>query len=273
MVRLRIFIALLAIAANAARRSGTVSAFSQLRLELCSALDYAASQEAFFDTQQVTTAPTNMFIEEFSSAVDNTYMPVIHGFAQTAGPWLPYTATYNVISPLYFSDGTINGPNNTVVATPAPVGTYIDMYDLWAGNPEPTTDPHPGAASGDVYVTGQSSFEQGYGVSLYDTHEMEKDLYFGSGNTYGEYGFAFDIVVHFADGVTLTSPTLVNVFATSDPMWGDFADHASYQQQDATSMAIYNAVTAVATPEPSSLALAAIGAATLGLLCRRRRHC
>ena len=68
------------------------------------------------------------------------------------------------------------------VATTAPVGTYIDMYDLWAGNPEPTTEPHPGAAFGDVYITGQKSFYTGYGVSLYDAHEMEKDLYIGEGS-------------------------------------------------------------------------------------------
>ncbi|HTU26846.1 MAG TPA: PEP-CTERM sorting domain-containing protein [Pirellulales bacterium] len=276
---LRSVIALVAISANAAIAFGHGFSLSVNYNNSFTPVSLtAASQEGFFDTQQVTAAPTNMFIEEFSSAETGsagTYMPVIHGFVQTAGPWLPYTATYNVISPLYFSDGTINGPHNTVVATEAPVGTYIDMYDLWAGNPEPTLDPHPGAAFGDVYITGQSSFEAGYGVSLYDTHEMEKDLYIGSGDAYGEYGFAFDIVVHFSDGVTLASAPLVNVFATSDPNYGDFAENASYQQQDAASEAIYQAVMAAAAPEPSSLSLVAIAAGLLGL--RRwlngRSHC
>ena len=85
------------------------------------------------------------------------------------------------------------------------------------------TEPHPGAAFGDVYINGQTSSYTGYGVSLYDAHEMEKDLYIGSGPTYGEYGFAYDVVVHFSDGVTLTSGPLVNVFAISDPNYGDFA--------------------------------------------------
>ena len=176
-------------------------------------------------------------------------MPVIHGFAQTAGPFLPYTATYNVISPLYFSNGA--GQCARTIRSwrrPRPAGTYIDMYDLWAGNPEPVADPHPGAAFGDVYITGQSSFEAGYGVSLYDTHEMEKDLYIGSGPTYGEYGFAFDIVVHFADGVTLTSGPLVNVFAISDPNYGNFAAKCAVPAAGRRDAGHLHAVTAVPTP-------------------------
>ncbi len=135
------------------------------------------------------------------------------------------------------------------------------MYDLWAGNPQPVTNPHPGAAFGTATITGQSSFEAGYGVSLYDTHEMEKDLYVGSGPTYGEYGFAFDITVHFSDGVTLTTEPLVDIFAIADPSYGNFALNAPSAVQDAATLAIYNAATGV--PEPSSLLLAALG----GLAC------
>ena len=83
-----------------------------------------------------------------------------------------------------------------------------------------------------------------FGVSLYDTHEMEKDLYIGSGATYGEYGFAFNVTVHFSDGVTLNTGPLVDVFAISDPNYFDFADNASIALQDSATQAIYNAANA-----------------------------
>ena len=35
------------------------------------------------------------------------------------------------------------------------------------------------------------------------------------------------MVVHFSDGVTLTSGPLVDVFAISDPNYGDFADECA----------------------------------------------
>jgi hypothetical protein len=237
----------------------------------------AASQSAFLDQQEFTPGPSNLFLEAFSSTpnsnANGTFYSVIHGFAQTAGPWLPYTASFNVISPLFFSSGIGTGPGGTApFAVPAVPGTYIDVWDLWAGNPEPTVSPHPGASFGDVYVNGSTSFYPGFGVSLYDTHELEKDLYIGSGPANGEYGFAFDVVVHFSDGITLTSSPLVDVFAISDPNYGDFADNASVALQDKATMAIYDAVTAV--PEPSSVVMLAIGAAGLtvhGL--RRHRRC
>ena len=62
-------------------------------------------------------------------------------------------------------------------AVPATDGTYLHIYDRYAGNPDPVTDPHPGASSGDIYVNGSTSFYSGFGVSLYDFHELEKDLY------------------------------------------------------------------------------------------------
>ncbi len=191
------------------------------------------------------------------------------GFTQTAGPWLPYTATFNIISPLYYSDGT-GGP-----AVPATTGTYLHIYDRYAGNPDPVTDPHPGASSGDIYVNGSTSFYSGFGVSLYDFHELEKDLYIapGSTQTYGEYGFAFDVIVHFTDGVTLNEGPLVDMFATdttTDPdNPGGFATFASDSQQDVATQAVYNAV--MAAPEPSSLVLAALGAAALAICGWRRR--
>ncbi|HEY4313433.1 MAG TPA: dockerin type I domain-containing protein [Pirellulales bacterium] len=198
----------------------------------------AASQSAYFDDQNVTAAPSNLFLEQFSgtpfSDSSGTYYSVIHGFAQTAGPWPSYTATYNVLSPLYFADGS------SVTAATAPAGTYLDVWDRWAGD----TVGHPGAALGDVFVNGKTSFYQGYGVSLFDAHELEKDLYIGSGPTNGEYAFAFNITVHFANGITLTTSPLVDVFATSDPNTGAFATNASVAQQDNATAALYRAAMA-----------------------------
>ena len=193
------------------------------------------SQSAYFDNQDVTEAPGNLFLEQFSSTPFATsggrFYSAIHGFAQTAGPWPAYTATYNVLTPLYFADGT------GVTARPAPAGTYVDIYDAWAGD----DSGHPGAALGDVFVNGKTSFYQGYGVSLYDTHELEKDLYIGSGPQFGEYGFAFNVTVHFANGTTLVSGPMIDVFAMSDPTYGNFALNASITQQDNATAAIYRA--------------------------------
>jgi hypothetical protein len=201
-----------------------------------------SSQNPFLDQSHVTESPSNLFLEEFGgtpfSDVGGTYYSTIHGFAQTAGPWPPFTATFSVVSPLYFADGT------SVAATPAQDGTYIDIFDLWAGNPQPTTNPHPGAAFGDVFVNGTTSYYPGFGVSLFDAHELEKDLYIGAGATYGAYGFAYVVTAHFANGTTLTSPVLVDVFAMSDPATGDFAANASIAQQDAATTALYKAAMA-----------------------------
>lgn len=193
------------------------------------------SQSAYFDNQDVTEAPGNLFLEQFSSTPfsfgNSSFYSATHGFAQTAGPWPAYTATYNVLTPLYFADGT------GVAAQMAPAGTYVDIFDAWAGD----NSGHPGAALGDVFVDGKTSFYQGYGVSLYDTHELEKDLYLGSGPGYGEYGFAFNITVHFANGTTLVSGPMIDVFAMSDPTHGNFALNASVTQQDNATAAIYRA--------------------------------
>ena len=120
-------------------------------------------------------------------------------------------------------------------------------------------------------MNGNTPFYSGFGVSLYDHHELEKDLYLApsSTQTYGEYGFAFDVTVHFANGTTLTSAPMVDVFALSDPNLGDFADNAPLAQQDIATLGIYNA--AVGVPEPSSLVLAGVAVALLSLAYRRNR--
>ena len=192
----------------------------------------SASQNAFYDLDGVTPAPSNLFMESFSGTPNsNGSYSVIHGGAQTAGSFPPYTASVNIVSPLYFADGS------SIAATPAPGGTYINMSDRYVGQ-------YPGASPGNVLITGQSMFEPGIGISLFDAHELEKDLFIGSGPTYGEYGFVMDITVKFTSGITLTTGPLVDVFAVSDPNFGDFADNALSAQQDAATKAIYRAAMA-----------------------------
>ena len=220
------------------------------------------------DPDNPTPGPGNLFLDAFNGTPngDGSY-GTYEGFAQTSGPFPFYTSTtFNIISPLYFSDGT--GP-----AVPASAGTQLHIYDLYAGNSDGN---HPGTSFGDIYVDGTTSFYPGFGVSLYDHHELEKDLYLAAGSTqtYGEYGFAFDVTVHFTNGTTLTSIPMVDVFAldiTTDPNNpGGFATFAPLAQQDIATQGIYNAVTGV--PEPSTLALAAAAAVCpLSLLWRRRR--
>ena len=171
-----------------------------------------ASAQPVLDNDLVnpTPGPSNLFLDQFDGPpnADGSY-PTDEGFTQTAGPFPFYTSvSFNIISPLYFSDGT-------GAAVPAEAGTQLHIFDLFAGNPDPITDPHPGASLGDLYVNGSTSFYQGFGVSLYDAHELEKDLYLapGSTQTYGEYGFAFDVTVHFAGGQTVSTGPLVDVFA------------------------------------------------------------
>ncbi len=227
------------------------------------------SQEQYFDNLEVPSSksPENMFIEEFSASPTpgtlGSYYSVLHGFCATAGPVPSFTASFNVISPLYFSDGVGpggvgSGANQTgpVIAQPAGPGTFLNIYDLWAGNPEPVTDPHPGASYGNVIVSGTTSFAPGFGVSLTDPHELERDLYLSSTSTqtYGEYGFAFTVTLYFpSTHTTLTTAPLVDVYATSDPNLGAFPTYAQHSQQDAASVAIFQAAT---RSEPPSWSLA-----------------
>ncbi|MGO9110928.1 MAG: autotransporter-associated beta strand repeat-containing protein [Thermoguttaceae bacterium] len=220
------------------------------------------SQEGYFNNLFFGTSPENgvspenMFIEEFSAAPTygtmGTYYSMVHGFAATSGPYLPYTATFNVVSPLYYSNGIGCGVNQTgpVLAQPASAGTFLNLYDLWVGDPG-----HPGASSGTVSVSGTTPFASGFGVSLTDPHELTHDLYLSSTSTqtYGEYGFAYTVTVHFpSTDATLTTVPLVDVYAISDANLGDFPDNASYTQQDAASVSIFQAATRSAPPSWST---------------------
>ena len=245
MQRIPRFLIVLAIAAYATRASGHGFGLSLTYDAHGNPTGFnVSSQDAFLDQGHSAAGPSNLFLEQFGGTLfsdsSGAYYSVIHGFAQTSGPWPPYTATVNVLTPLYFASGASNG-TLPAIASLAPTGTYIDMWDIWAGNPQPVTNPHPGAAFGDVFINGKTDYYPGFGVSLYDTHELEKDLYIGSGPTNGEYGFAFNVTVQFAGGLTLTTQPLVDVFAISDPSTGDFGDNAPLAQQDAATQAIYKA--------------------------------
>lgn len=203
-----------------------------------------------------TVGPSNVFLDKFGATATTdgtgTWYGANGGSPATSGPWPAYTlATYTILSPLYFSDGT-------GAAVPASTGTYLQVADRFVADQVG----HPGAAPGAVNLTGLTMTQPGYGVSLYDVHELSKHLYIAAGSTqkFGEYGFAYNVTVHFAGGQTVTSGPLVDVFALTDPSLpgGSFA-LASRAQQDAATQAIYNAV-----PEPSSMVLAAVGAVAVG---------
>ena len=125
-------------------------------------------------------------------------------------------------------------------------------------------------------------------------HELQKDLYVGAGSTqtYGEYGFAFDVAVSLLDPftfqpmTTLTTAPMVDVFALTDPslnpaldtelnpQGGDFGDDAPQSQQDAATTFIYDAAISAAAPvpEPSAFVLAAACLAICGVAGPRMRR-
>ncbi|HEV2969475.1 MAG TPA: hypothetical protein VGY55_05740 [Pirellulales bacterium] len=206
------------------------------------------------DPNNPTPGPNNLFLDQFNGTAnsDGSY-PTDEGFAAIVGPQPAHSAaTFHILSPLYFSDGT--GP-----AAPASSGTYLHIYDRFAGNSD---GQHPGASAGDVDVSGSTSRLPGVGVSLMDFHELEKDLYIASGSSQanGEYGFAFYVSATFANGMVTTGP-LVDIFATDIGAGGGFATNADpFALQDPATLAIFRA----AVPEPSAFVLCAICLAALG---------
>lgn len=256
-------------------------------------------------TPSPTPAPAgwNVFTDEFdsSAAVDpygisggaasyGTY----EGFVQQTNGWTVQSATFKILSPLYFSDGTGSA------AQPAAAGTYLQFYDQIATggsdpsiNPAdyPNASPLPTVANG-LYVNlyGTTPSATGFPVSAEYFHELQKALYLGTlgseTQTYGEYGYAFDVTVTLVptelalefnsmlSPVTLTTAPMVDVFAMTDPEDGDFGDDALQSQQDMATEFIYEAATSAATavPEPSTFAMAAVCVAVGGAVALRRRR-
>ena len=177
------------------------------------------------------------------------------------------TMTFNLVSPLYYSDGT-------APAAPASAGTYITFSDA--------ADAHPATSGLHATLTG-SSITPVAGwqlLSPYDAapygdpgHELVKQIYIPgtSTQTAGEYGFAFTMTAHFAGGQTITTGPLVDIFALdSSPATAGFL--GSDALQDAATLSIYGKVIpqSLSTPEPASLTLGLIAALGLLRLARRK---
>jgi hypothetical protein len=247
-----------------------------------------------------TPAPSNWNI--FTDAFDSTptvgngganYYGTVEGFValesnpynSNIGAYGIQSAMFNLLSPLYFADG------NGSAAVPASNGTYLEF----SVNPDPTyagetptaplagpssESPPPAGESGLAVITGNSSFVPGFAVSGSIYHELLKELYIaGDSQTYGEYGYAFDVTYtlnvpppYGGGTVTLTTPPMVDVFGLTDPDLGDYGDDAPYQQQDFATSQIFNAAmaSAQAVPEPSTFLLGGIGFVAFAFVAWRR---
>ena len=101
---------------------------------------------------------------------------------------------------------------------PADQSTYIKIFDLLQPSPN-------------LYLYGNETSLSGFGVKGTDPHELQKLLYnFSQGD--GIYGFAFTFTASYAGGKVVTSPPLVDMWATA----GFTA--APDDQQTAASLAI-----------------------------------
>jgi len=275
------------------------------------------SNQPLLDNENVNPTPApsgwNIFTDEFNSgstidalgsnptnaASYGTYEGFVEQDGSGPGGSAPIaSATFKILSPLYYSDGTGSA------AQPASAGTYLQIFDVlttdpaYIANPSlyPGTSPTPynnGLNNGPyINLTGTTSFAAGFSVSALYFHELEKDLYFGAGSTqtYGEYGFAFDVTVSLLNPftyqpmTTLTTAPMVDVFdltdptldfnAESNPNGGDFGDDAPQGQQDAATTFIYDAAISAAAPvpEPSSFVLFSLSVVLFGVVAVRRRR-
>jgi hypothetical protein len=226
------------------------------------------SNQPVLDQDNVTAGPSNLFLDTFFLQTGGTNAGQIgtyEGGPQIVGSAPPWSnASFTIVSPLYYSDGTGTG------AVPASAGTYLQFFDRFPNNSDGN---HPGASNGMFNLTG-SAATGGFGISLDDFHEAEKDLFLGAGSTQtnGEYGYAFDVTVPFTNGPPLTVGPLIDVFATgttSDPDNPGGFSLVPDSQQDAATLQIYDAAMAV-VPEPSTVLLASAGTVLFGLARFRR---
>jgi len=225
-----------------------------------------SSNQPYLDQDGVTAGPNNLFLDNFfiqTSGSNSGWMGTDEGGPQIVGSSPPWAnATISLASPLYFSDGSGSA------AIRATAGTCLQFHNAFAGNSDGN---HPGAGFCSVNLAG-SAAAGSLAISLQDFHEIEKDLFLPltSTQTYGEYGFAFDITIPFGNGTTLTAGPMVDVFGTATTDDPDGFSAAPDSQQDVATEQIYDAVT-TPVPEPSTLALAAAGATALVVARSRRR--
>ena len=237
---------------------------------LDSASTAAPYANLFWDKFPSATGPDSLFTEgslvSTPRSSPGTYYPTNDGGPSTSGPFSLYdSATFTVISPLLFSDGSGS------VAVPAPAGVSLNIVERFPGNaPNGASNAtnHPGAATtaaGLTTISGSTGIVPGFQISLADTHELAKDLILGGSTQTGEYGFAYTVTVQYHNGPVLTTGPLVDIYALTDPglTGGSFANFTT-ATQDAATLQIYTA----AVPEPSSAFLACTAVA--GLLCWRR---
>ncbi len=226
------------------------------------------SNQPILDQDGVTPGPNNLFLDNFfiqTSGSNAGDMGTYEGGPQIVGPSSPWSnASFTIVSPLYYSDGT------GTAAVPASAGTYLNFFDRYPDNSDGN---HPGASAGDFNLTG-SAATGGFGISLTDFHEVEKDLILAPGSTQnnGEYGFAFDVTIPFGNGQTIPVGPLVDVFGTGtspDPDNPGGFSNAPDAQQDIATQQVYNAVME-AVPEPSTIVLVLAAAAVFGLVWLRR---
>jgi hypothetical protein len=241
-------------------------------------LTVQSNQPVLDNTDNPAPGPNNLFTDEFGAAANignggASYYSTVEGFAAlnpgTQGAPGISSATFTITSPLFYSDGS------GTRAVSASAGTYLEIYDVAYGL-EPGASKPPSQGGPSIDLMGTTASLAGFPVSLSYYHELEKDLYIapGSTQTYGEYGFAFDATITFSDGNTVTTPTMVDVFALTDPTLpnGDFGDDAPQALQDNATQLIYNAVTAAPVPEPTTflLAAASVAGCAIGIWRGRR---
>jgi hypothetical protein len=196
-----------------------------------------------------------------------------------AGAWRAGTTfTFQITSPLYFSNGLPATPGGKV-AVPASGTTFAYFSDA--------DDAHPNTSGLHASVSGSSTVPVAgfqlldpYGQVVEPGHELVKNLYLdpSSTQTDGEYGFGYTMTAHFQNGQTLTTGQLVDVFALNDFDGSNAALDAflaSDTLQDAATTAIFNAIdapAAIGVPEPATELSAVLALASFFAIARFRRR-
>ncbi len=196
----------------------------------------------------------NIFYDQFGDPNPDGSIGSIEGFAfgdfSFGTPGTP-TFTFDIVSPLLYSNGgaavpAFVDPSHTDHGSspdPSDQSTYVEIYDRLQASPT-------------IYLYGNDPSLGGFDVKGTDPHELQK-LLFNYSQGDGVYGFAFTFTASYPGGLTVTSPPLLDTWATAD-----FTGAPVGQQTDAV-LAIYNA--AIPVPEPSGAAFRNRGSVLRGL--------